>query len=159
MNLFAEQIQELNTTDHKKAALWDNDDLISRMTVVIRDTNNPEIDRVSVRLGGTTPIRIINNKSSFTIKKGSLNSSEILEQIRGQKTEELLPILKDAHSRLLDSLHKAKSSKAKKLSALKRLEAQDSSLLIVQKQEEKLRIEVNVNRLKRDKKRATTLAS
>ena len=158
MNLFTEQMQELNTADRKKAVQWTDTDLKERMVVVIKDTTDAEIDRVSIRLGGTTPVKIVNDQNSFTIKKGSLTKLEILNKIKGVSDDELIPKLQDAHKRLMNSLHKSKLARAKRADKIKKLREQDSLLFAAQKQEETLKVAMNLNRLKREKAKANTLA-
>ncbi|WP_114325982.1 hypothetical protein [Candidatus Colwellia aromaticivorans] len=154
IDLFAEQTQEL--TEKKKPALWNDADLIENMTAIIRDTKEPTIERVSIRLGGTTPVKVFDNKCSRTMPKGALTREEALSQVKGLDKEVLLPALRDALKSLLASLQKSKQAKAKKIAKFKRLKREEQAFLAIQKQEEKLKIEANLVKLKREQDKYST---
>jgi hypothetical protein len=154
IDLFAEQTQELEAFDRNKVAEWSDIDLKNAIKVTIRDTAEPEKDRVFVKIGGTTPVKLFNNKGSRTIAKGSLTEEEALEQIMGLSEDKLMPVLRNAHKSLLTSLHKAKLSKAAKVAKAKRLKREKEAFLSIQKQEEQLKVEVNLARLQREQDRA-----
>ncbi len=156
IDLFAVQTEELNPTSHKKASEWTDTDLKERITVVIRDTADPKIERISIRIGGTTPVKLFNNKGSRTINKGSLTESEIYEQVKALDKGKLMPILRNAHKDLLASLHKSKLAKAAKIAKAKRLKREEHTFLAIQKQEEQLKMEMNLAKLKRDQNKVNT---
>jgi hypothetical protein len=151
MSLFAEFIKKPATSDNKKAACWSELDMKENLSVIIKEAKEPELDRVSVTLGGLIPVKVIDNQASFKIKKGSLTREEVLEQVKGLDDAELFPLLRDAHKRLLTSLHKSKLAKAAKLAKAKKRKKQEEYLLIAQKQEKELKIAVSLNKLKEEK--------
>jgi len=155
IDLFAVQTQEM--TEKKKPVFWTDQDLIDNMTPVIRDSKDPEKDLISIRIGGTTPVKVFNNKGSRTIPKGSMTELEILEQVKGLDNDKLMPALRSAHKGLLASLHKSKIAKATNIAKAKRLKQDEQNLFAIQKQEEQLRIEVNLARLQRDQNKTNTL--
>lgn len=151
MNLFAEFIQKPTTASSKKAALWTEADMKENLTAIIKEAKEPDLDRIYITLGGLIPVKLIDNQASFTVKKDSLTKKEVLRQVKGLKDEELFPALVNAHARLLKSLHKSKLAKAAKLAKAKKRKKQNEHFLSSKKQEEILKVDVNVSKLQKEK--------
>jgi hypothetical protein len=92
--------------ENKNPRDWTIDDCREHLTVITRETINPEVIDVSVRLHGLTMVKLNQDKTTVQIGKGSLSKQEILERVQNAEG-----LLLEAKERLIKSLNKARSSR------------------------------------------------
>jgi hypothetical protein len=104
MSIFNDVVVKIE--ENKNPRDWTIDDCREQLTVITRETNDPETIDVSVRLHGLTMLKLEGDKTTLPIRKGSLSKQEMLE--RAQKADDLLA---EALARLIKNLNKARSSR------------------------------------------------
>lgn len=81
---------------------WTIEDCKKELTVIFRDSKNPLLVNVSVRLLGLVFLRIDNDKTSIQVSRGSITEGEILKRVKSCDN-----IILEARNRLILNLRKA----------------------------------------------------
>jgi hypothetical protein len=107
MNLFADIAVPVQET--KSPMEWNLEDCKNNLKVIFRECSDPDCFIVSINLGGLTSVKVFNGKTTFKMKKGLMEKSEILARVIDHDS-----IIEEARERLVISLRKAKQSREAK---------------------------------------------
>ena len=102
MNLF----DDIAVEEARSPRDWTLEDCKQKLTVIFKESKKEDEIDVSIRLQGFTFLKVQNNKTVFTIKKGESSKQEILERVQKADANIL-----EAKSRLIASLDKARTSR------------------------------------------------
>jgi hypothetical protein len=107
MNLFADIAVPVQET--KSPMEWNLEDCKNNLKVIFRECSDPDCFIVSINLGGLTSLKIFNGKTTFKMKRGLMEKSEILVRVIDHDS-----IIEEARERVVLSLRKAKQSREAK---------------------------------------------